>query len=174
MVAIHRHEPKRRPPLKAPAARSFATTVLDRLNRLRSLRHERWRAIQTTKRSAAQQCALRAKAYHPGAPLSRRSAPKKISAIATNAQANSPCARKREARVQSRIALEIETGWSGLRVGPLGPIPASKITAPMRPPGLNVRGNDETVPSATPGAGVRRSLARRNTEGLRWDQSSTS
>ncbi len=45
-------------------------------------------------------------------------APKKISAITTNAQANSACARKRETRVQSRIALEIETGWSGLRFGP--------------------------------------------------------
>ena len=139
----------------------FATIVLNRLNRLGSLRHERWRAIQTTKRSAAQLCARQAKAYHPGAPLSRRSAPKKISAIATNAQANSACARKREARAQSRIALEIETGWSGLRVGPLGPIPASTITAPMRAPGLNVRGNDDTVLSATPGAGVRRAAMSR-------------
>src|SRR5680860_1414650 len=68
------------------------------------------------KRSSAMRTA--AKASHPGAPLSRRSAPKKISAIATNAQANSSCARKRKARVQSRIALENETGWMGLRVGP--------------------------------------------------------
>ena len=48
----------------------------------------------------------------------------------------------------------------GLRVEPPGPIPASTITAPMRAPGLNVRGNDETVLSATPGAGVRRAEPR--------------